>query len=88
MKLFELSGADENIRFSPFVIRIKMALKHKEIDFHAVPIKFTDKSPIEPSGSKQFRLLKIMGNGLRKAGILLVILKTNTKKHLLYLEVI
>lgn len=67
MKLFELSGADEDIRFSPFVIRIKMALKHKEIDFHAVPIKFTDKSPIEPSGSKTVPVIEDNGKWVKES---------------------
>lgn len=64
MKLFELSGKDTDIRFSPFVIRIKMALKHKGIDFDAIPIKFTDKSAIEPSGSKTVPVIEDNGTWL------------------------
>jgi len=64
MKLYELSGADDEIRFSPFVIRIKMALKHKGLDFDAIPIKFNDKSLIEPSGVKTVPVIEDNGKWL------------------------
>ncbi len=46
-QLFELCGRDENVRFSPFVWRIKLALHHKGLDYEGVPIRFLDKRPIE-----------------------------------------
>lgn len=64
MKLYELSAQDEDVRFSPFVLRTKMALKHKGLDFEAIPIKFTDKSLIEPSGSKTVPVIEDNGKWL------------------------
>ncbi len=43
IKLFELAGADEDRRFSPFVWRIRMALHHKGLDYKGVPWRFTEK---------------------------------------------
>jgi len=47
--LYELAGRD-NHRFSPFCWRTLFALKHKELDFDRVAMKFTDRSIIATSG--------------------------------------
>ena len=44
--LYDLAGADPERRFSPYCWRIKMALKHKGLEFGTVPWRFTDKEAI------------------------------------------
>ena len=50
IKLYDLAGADPEIRFSPFCWRTKMALLHKGLPFEAVPWRFIEKSTISASG--------------------------------------
>ncbi len=45
-KLYDLAGADETFRFSPYCWRIKLALAHKNLPFETVPWRFTDKEAI------------------------------------------
>lgn len=52
MKLYELCGKRTDLAFSPYCWRIKMALKHKGLDFDTHASKFTDKSAFAPSGSE------------------------------------
>lgn len=42
MKLYELVGRDQEIGFSPFAWRTKMALAHKGLDYERVPLHFTE----------------------------------------------
>jgi glutathione S-transferase len=51
IKLYDLAAADEQIRFSPYCWRTKMALLHKGLAFETIPWRFTDKETIAPSGS-------------------------------------
>ncbi len=44
--LYDLAAAEEDRRFSPYCWRTKMALKHKGLEFEAVPWRFTDKEAI------------------------------------------
>ena len=48
IKLFDLAGAEEDRRFSPYCWRVKMALKHKGLDFETIPWRFTEKDVIAP----------------------------------------
>jgi len=50
IKLYDLTAANEQQRFSPYCWRIHMALKHKRLPFETVPIRFTDKEFLEFSG--------------------------------------
>lgn len=50
-KLYELAGADEALRFSPYCWRVKLALAHKNIGYETIPWRFTDKDTIAFSGS-------------------------------------
>jgi glutathione S-transferase len=52
IKLYDLAGADEKLRFSPHVWRVKMALKHKGLDFETIPWRFVEKDAIAFSGQK------------------------------------
>src|SRR4051812_48628226 len=51
IRLWELAGADPELRFSPFVWRIRMALVHKGIDWKGVAWRFTEKEAIAPANS-------------------------------------
>jgi glutathione S-transferase len=49
--LYELAGADQTIRFSPYCWRIRMAMAHKGVKARILPWHFGDKKL--PGGSKQ-----------------------------------
>jgi len=51
IKLYDLTAAEDDRRFSPYCWRVKMALAHKGLEFAAVPWRFTDKDMIAFSGS-------------------------------------
>jgi glutathione S-transferase len=55
--LYDLAGAEEDRRFSPYCWRVKMALKHKGLEFDAVPWRFTDKEAIAFSGQEAVPVL-------------------------------
>jgi glutathione S-transferase len=48
--LYDLAGAEEDRRFSPYCWRVKMALKHKGLEFETIAWRFTDKEAIAFSG--------------------------------------
>lgn len=50
IKLYELAGAEEERRFSPFCWRVRLALCHKELPFQTVPWRYTEKNGIAFSG--------------------------------------
>lgn len=50
IKLYDLAARDENVRFSPFCWRTKLALKHKGLPFETVPWRFTEKELIAKTG--------------------------------------
>jgi glutathione S-transferase len=58
MILYELCGENEEIAFSPYCWRTKMALKHKGLDFEALPSNFTKKEGFADSGSKTVPVIK------------------------------
>jgi glutathione S-transferase len=43
IKLYDLAGAEEERRFSPFCWRTKMALAHKGLDVETIPWRYADK---------------------------------------------
>src|SRR5918992_6135078 len=51
IQLYDLAGAEDDRRFSPYCWRVKMALKHKGLDFEAIPWRYTEKDRIEFTGS-------------------------------------
>lgn len=57
MLLYDLAGAEDDRRFSPYCWRIKMALRHKGLDFETVPWRFTEKEVIAPHGSSTVPVL-------------------------------
>jgi len=59
--LYDLAGADEHRRFSPYCWRTKMALAHKGLGFTTVPWRYADKAVIAAFGSD--RVPVIVDNG-------------------------
>jgi glutathione S-transferase len=50
LRLFEVGGADDAFRPSPYCWRTRMALAHKGLAFEAVPWRAVEKDRIAPSG--------------------------------------
>ena len=48
IKLYDLAGAEDDRCFSPYCWRVKMALKHKGLDFETIPWRFTEKDALAP----------------------------------------
>jgi glutathione S-transferase len=57
MLLYDLAGAEDDRRFSPYCWRVKMALKHKGLEFETVPWRFTEKDAIAKYGSSTVPVL-------------------------------
>ena len=57
IKLYELAGAEDDRRFSPYCWRIRFALDHKQLDFEPVACRFTDKDVIAFSGQDKVPVL-------------------------------
>lgn len=55
--LYDLAGAEEDRRFSPYCWRITLALKHKGLDFASVPWRFTEKDSIAFAGTDKVPVL-------------------------------
>jgi glutathione S-transferase len=55
--LYDLAAADENVRFSPYCWRAKLALAHKNLNYDTVPWRFTDKDAIAFSGQGKVPVL-------------------------------
>jgi len=51
IQLYDLAGAEDDRRFSPYCWRTKMSLKHKGLEFEAIPWRFTEKDRIAFTGS-------------------------------------
>lgn len=57
IKLYDLAGAEDDRRFSPYCWRIKMALMHKGLAFETVPWRFTEKDAIAFANSSTVPVL-------------------------------
>jgi glutathione S-transferase len=57
MKLYDLAGAEDDRRFSPYCWRVKMALRHKGLEFETVPWRFTEKEAIAFAGTSTVPVL-------------------------------
>jgi glutathione S-transferase len=57
MLLYDLAGAEDDRRFSPYCWRAKMALRHKGLEFETVPWRFTEKAAIAKHGSSTVPVL-------------------------------
>jgi glutathione S-transferase len=65
--LHELTGADDQRRFSPPVWRVRMALRHKGLAFEGRPWRFTEKDVIAPSGGGTVPVIVDGGRWVREA---------------------
>jgi glutathione S-transferase len=61
LQLYDLAGAEDDRRFSPFCWRTRMALAHKELPVSTIPWRFTEKERLAPSG--QGRVPVLVDNG-------------------------
>ena len=50
IQLYDLAGAEDDRRFSPYCWRVKMALRHKGLEFETIPWRYTEKDAIAFSG--------------------------------------
>ena len=58
MKMWDLAGAEDDRRFSPYCWRIRMALAHKGLEVETIPWRFTDKAAIAASGQDKVPVLQ------------------------------
>ena len=57
LELYDLAGAEEDRRFSPFCWRARLALAHKGLPVKTIPWRFTEKDRIAPSGQGRVPVL-------------------------------
>lgn len=57
--LYDLCGADDRLRFSPYCWRVKLALKHKGLSFDTIPWRFTEKEALAFSGQEPAAARKV-----------------------------
>jgi glutathione S-transferase len=57
MRLYDLAGADPDLRFSPYCWRAKLALAHKGLAVETIPWRFTEKDVIAFSGQERVPVL-------------------------------
>ncbi|HZB93546.1 MAG TPA: glutathione S-transferase family protein [Stellaceae bacterium] len=57
LELYDLAGAEEDRRFSPFCWRVRLALAHKGLPVKTIPWRFTEKARIAPSGQGKVPVL-------------------------------
>ena len=57
LRLFDLAGADDDLRFSPNCWRTRLALAHKGLPVETVPWRFTEKEAIAASGQGKVPVL-------------------------------
>ena len=57
MRLYDLAGADPNLRFSPYCWRAKFALAHKGLAVETIPWRFTEKDAIAFSRQERVPVL-------------------------------
>ena len=56
--LWDLAGAETDRRFSPYCWRIKLALRHKGLDYETIPWRLIDKHVIAFAGSEKVPVIK------------------------------
>jgi glutathione S-transferase len=57
MQLYELAGADPDIRFSPYCWRTRLALAHKGLTAEGLPWRFTEKARLQFAASERVPVL-------------------------------
>ena len=56
--LYDLAGADPDVRFSPYCWRTRFALAHKGLPVETVPWRFTDRDAIAFSGQTKVPVIQ------------------------------
>ncbi|MGH7153629.1 MAG: glutathione S-transferase family protein [Acetobacteraceae bacterium] len=56
--LYELTGADPELRFSPYCWRARMALAHKDLTIRGIPWRFSEKAALPPAAQGRVPVLK------------------------------
>ena len=46
IQFYDLAGTDENLRFSPFCWRVRMALAHKGLPYEPIPWRYSEKAKL------------------------------------------
>jgi len=64
IKLWDLTGAEDDRRFSPHCWRVKMALRHKGLEVEEIPWHFTEKEAIAASGQGAVPVIEDQGQTL------------------------
>jgi glutathione S-transferase len=64
IQLYDLAGAEDDRRFSPYCWRAKMALKHKGLEFETIPWRFTEKDALAPHGAQSVPVLIDQGKAI------------------------
>ena len=57
LHLYELAGADDAWRFSPYCWRVRLALAHKQLNVETIPWRFIEKEKIAFSGQSKVPIL-------------------------------
>ena len=57
LKLYDLTGADPKVRFSPFCWRVRLALAHKGLGVETIPWHLTEKDKIAFTGQGEVPVL-------------------------------
>ncbi|WP_434677198.1 glutathione S-transferase family protein [Pseudomonas sp. R1-18] len=57
LRLYDLAGADDSWRFSPYCWRVRLALAHKGLAFETIPWRFSEKETIAFSGQGKVPVL-------------------------------
>ena len=57
LRLYDLAGADDAVRFSPNSWLTRLALTHKNVACETIPWRFTDKDAIPVSGQGKVAVL-------------------------------
>ena len=55
--LYDLAGADDNRRTSPYCWRVRFALAYKQIPFHSIPWRRVEKDVLQFTGQGKVRQL-------------------------------
>ena len=79
--MYDLAGANENRRFSPYCWRIRMALAHKGLDVECIPWRFTEKDKIKFSGQERVQVLMDGNNTVADSEVLFIKFWAETVLH-------
>ena len=64
MILYDLAGADDNARWSPYCWRVKLALAHKQLPFETMPWRYHQKALLQATGQGAVPVLVDQGRWL------------------------